>query len=384
MNRMGSIIGVILVLFGAAGPVAAGWEEGVAAFKAGNYAQAAREFQGVVEGRPEWPGGHYMLGQSLLKLNRNDEALTHLRKAYDLNPNDVNYQLALAKAYLEVRRYGDAAKLLSQINDRALSRQQQLAYQRMLAVAMEKTGRTDQALEALRKVARASPEDANIQYKYGLAAFNAGATAEAVTALERAVRLDGKDPEKRETYIQVLIRSARETTGTAKTNAYLKAAEAAEVLATQQPTYDNLLLRGETQLGAGQYREAISSFNQAAAKKSNDWLTHFYIGQAQTALGQYSEADASLKRAMEAGPPAADQKRVWRQIGFVNEKLKNFSRAKEAYRNAGDTASLARVEENERIEEENRKIEEENERIRRLEEERRKLEEELKELPPPF
>ena len=90
----------VLVL-GATGTALAGWEEGVAAFKAGDYAKAAQEFQGVVEGQPEWPGGHRMLGQTYLKMGRSQDALTHLRKAYDLNPNDLAVQMALGQIFVD-------------------------------------------------------------------------------------------------------------------------------------------------------------------------------------------------------------------------------------------------------------------------------------------
>ena len=98
----------------------AGWEEGVAAFKSGNYQQAAKEFQGFVDERPDVFQGHYMLGQSLAKLGRDQEALTHLRKALELEPGNVGVQLALGKVYLEVGRYSDAAALLGKIDASSL------------------------------------------------------------------------------------------------------------------------------------------------------------------------------------------------------------------------------------------------------------------------
>ena len=65
-----------LVLLATTVPSHAGWEEGVAAFKAGDYSTAAKEFQKVAEQQPTYAGGHQMLGQALQKLNRNQEALT--------------------------------------------------------------------------------------------------------------------------------------------------------------------------------------------------------------------------------------------------------------------------------------------------------------------
>ena len=74
----------------------AGWDEGVAAFTSKNFQQAARQFQAIVKQNPDGWRGHYMLGLSLKNARRKEEALHHLRKAYDLNPNDLSVKVALA------------------------------------------------------------------------------------------------------------------------------------------------------------------------------------------------------------------------------------------------------------------------------------------------
>jgi predicted Zn-dependent protease len=94
----------------------ADWDAGVAAFKAKNYAQASKEFEGVVKDRPDWSGGYLMLGRTQLLSNRANEAVATLRKAYDLDPSDLEIQLALAQAYLSVERPDDASRLLSKLN----------------------------------------------------------------------------------------------------------------------------------------------------------------------------------------------------------------------------------------------------------------------------
>jgi len=365
----------------AALPASAGWEEGVASFKRGNYTQAAKEFQAIVQERPDWDGGHYMLGQALAKLDRNEEALSHLRKAYDLNPNQVSYQLALAKSYIDNRRYGDAAGMLSKINPASLPKSQQSFYHQMASVAYEKSGQGDLALDSLRRAASNEPNNADIQFRYGLAAFNAGQLSTAVSALEKAVSLDPGDVEKQSAYVKVLVRNARTASGAQKRSLYRKAVQAAGAIVSRQPSYDNLLTLGEVQLGAAQYGDAASSFQKAIAKRSDDWHAHYYLGQARTALEQYQQAEAALRTALSKTNTAKHQRTIWSQIGFVNEKLKDYAAAKEAYRRAGNEKGVARVEENQRIAAENQAIEEENARIRAMEEERRKLEEELKGLP---
>ena len=90
---------LVLLLVLCAAPALAGWEEGIAAFTSKNFTVAAQEFAEVVGSSPENWQARYMLGLALEQLKRRDEALAHLRKAYDLNPNDLSVGLALARVY---------------------------------------------------------------------------------------------------------------------------------------------------------------------------------------------------------------------------------------------------------------------------------------------
>jgi len=378
-----TIICTLAVLLFAAGIAEAGWEEGVAAFRAGNLSVAAQEFEAVVESSPEFAGGHFMLGQVLLKQKKNSEALTHLRKAYELEPGNVGHQMALGQAYLNNRRFGDAAQILQRINPSSLPKAQQNAYYQMLGAALQASGDAAGALGAMKKVAEANPNDSDAWFRYGSSAFNAGQTDAAVAALERAVNLDGSDTAKRKAYAQALVRQARLARGAAKKAVYDKAVTAASALARQDSSYDNLLLLGEVQLGAHQYEGAVTSLRQATSKNSRDWHPHFYLSQAYTQLDQWNAAATSAQAALERAQDETTRKRVWRQIGFAYEKQKSFDQAIEAYQKAGDETSVERVAENKRIAEENRGIEEENAEIARMEEERKRLEQELRELEGP-
>ena len=371
---------VVLTLATFAGSTEAGWEEGVAAYKSGNLAEAARQFQAVTEEHPDWPDGYYMLGQVLGKLRKNQEALNASRKAYDLKPGEVRFQLSLGTAYLQSNRFRDAAELLRKINEGSLSAQQKKIYHQALAVAMDKTGQSGAALDALKKASQSNPNDAAAQFNYGAAAFNAGQTSVAVTALEKAVRLDSKDPAKRKALTDALLKSGRETRGSGKAGLYSRAAESAKALVALQPTYGNLLLLGEAQLGGQQYTEAVQSFNQASAKNTSAWIPHFYIGQASTAKTDYSRAETALKKALSMGPPGRDQNRIWRQLGFVYEKQKRFGEAAEAYTTAGDSAGAARANDNAEIAKHNIEADREAQEYEELKRKERELQEELKKL----
>jgi len=381
-NLITALIVVVLAL-ATVGPAEAGWDEGAAAFKAGNYSAAAKEFQAVVAATPNFADGYFMLGQSLAQLNRHEDALAAFRKAYDLSPSKVNYQFGLANAYLAAKRYGDAAQLYERINPSSLSGPHQAAYHKNKAIALDKSGRGGDATAALQSIARTSPNDPAAQYAYGVAAYNAGETGAAVQALGKAVQLEAS-AKHREAYVKALVRQAREDSSK-KTSNYARAVEHAKALAGQNPSYDALMVLGEAQLGAKQYSGAVDSFQKAAAKKADDWLAFYYLSQAQTATGQYAAAETALERALRTSPSAQNEKRIYRQIGFVNEKLRNYDQAKVAYARAGDQASVARIEQNEAIAEQNRGIEEHNRQIEQMRQEQEALEKELRELEePPF
>lgn len=364
-----------LILAGAvaaAVPAHAGWDEGVAAFKAKNYTQAAREFEGVVAQRPDWSGGYLMLGRTQLLLNRANDAVTSLRKGYDLNPGDVQVQLYLAQAYLAAQRAGEAAQLLGKVNAASLPKEQQSFFAQLQAKSLADSGQSDRAADALARAAAANPNDGNLQYQYGAFALNANDVAAAVAALERATRLAPNDNARAKLYVQALIRQARERGG--DDAIYGRAAEAARGLAGRDASFDNLLLYGETQLGAKQYEAAVATFEQAAKKNEADWLPHFYSGQALTTLGRYGEAESSLKRGLAEAKRGEDKARIWRQLGFVYEKQKDFAQARSAYQNGGDSGSVARIDQNAQIAENNRQAAEEQKKL----EEIKKAQEEIK------
>lgn len=361
----------------------ADWDAGVAAFQARNFAQAAQIFEKLGQERSDCAQCHLMHGQSLLALKRSGEAVTALRKAYDLNPNDAGVWLPLAQAYLEARRNEDALSLLNSIEVSALPQNRHQIYYQLRANALSRTGQGDRAVDDLRRAAQANPQNAGAQFAYGTAALAARDTDVAIPALEAAVRLDGRDPAKRRALVRAHLLNGRQTpAGPAKVSAYEKAVEVAQQLVASSASHDNLMFLGEAQLGARQYAGAIATFERAHTAKSDDWLTLFYLGQARTARNQLDQAETDLKQALAHASSSQDQTRIWRQLGFIYEKQRNYDEAKRAYTRIGDQNAVARVEERQEIDRENLAIEEYNERVEEIERQRRQLEQEMEDLPP--
>ncbi len=375
-----SLVIVSLMVSGAA-PVLAGWDEGVAAFTSKNYDQAIAEFQELVKQNPEGWRGHYMLGLSLEKKSRKEEALHHLRKAYDLNPNELSIKMSLGRTYHTLRRYRDVGKLLAGVNASSLPGAQQVAFYQMRGKAQMETGNASGALQDFAALAKLKPNDADIQYTYGTTALSQGQTTAGINALAKASQLAPKDSGKKRAYIQALVKKGRMTRDKAsKKDAYGKAAVLAKSLVAADGSYDNMILKISAELGAGLYQQAIPTGEAAIAKKGNDWLAHYYLGQAYSSAKQYAKGEAPLNKAKELTNKPDDLKLIWRQLGYTYEKQKKYASSIEAYQFAGDQAGMARVQENEKTDRFNKQVEEENKVIKQMEEEAKKLEDELKAL----
>ncbi len=374
-----TLVLIVSLMVAGTGPALAGWEEGVAAFTSKNFEQAAQEFRALVENNPEGYRSHYMLGLSLEQLGRKEEALHHLRQAYDLNPNDLQTKLALGRAYKNVRRYNDVAKLLGTVDVSALPAAHQAVFYQVRGEARFKTNDMQGAVGDFERLARLKPQDAQVQHLYGTTALALGRLNDAVAALGKASRLAPNDEAKKSVYANVLIRKGRMSRDktTKKTN-YLKAAELGAELVKANPSYDNLILKCSAELGAGLYNEAVATGEAATLKKSDDWLPQFYVGQAYSSAKQYGKAVAPLEDAQELTEDPDAVRQIWNQLGFVYEKQKNFTASISAYQNAGNGTAVTRVTENEKTENANKRIEDENRRIKEMEEEARRLEEELK------
>lgn len=363
-------------------PAAAGWEEGVAAFKSRDFQGAYQQFQEYVQGNPNAYQGHYMLGEAALRIKRNDEALNHLRKAYDLNPNDLPTKLALGRAYTAVRRYNEASTLLGRIDGSSLPGPQKLAFYQLRAQCRDKSGDDAGALKDYETLTKLKPNDAAIHYRFGVGAINDGRIDTGLASLKTATSLEPSNTDMRTAYVRALLSRARNVRNdrVAKRRFYEQAAAQAKTLSATSGTFDNLMLQLSAELGAGMYDAASATGEAATARNSNDWKAHFYLGQAYTSAQKFETAEAPLNRAMALARAQNDKNRVWKQLGYAYEKQKKYAQAIEAYQNAGDQGAVVRVQQNQETAEFNKDVEEQNKRIDEMREEAERLEKELQEL----
>lgn len=158
----------------------AGWDEGVAAFMQNDFGTAVKEFKAFTEKNPNSDKGHYMLGLSLEKRNQPAKGLHHLRKAYDLNPNDLSINVALARSLCNNENFSAANKVLSKGNTfspgtkgisaelgAGLYAKNELATAHYLyGISSLKLGKKEVGLKALKAAAEQAPNNKKFQKAY--------------------------------------------------------------------------------------------------------------------------------------------------------------------------------------------------------------------------
>ncbi|MCY3965527.1 MAG: tetratricopeptide repeat protein [Acidobacteria bacterium] len=367
-----------------ASSASAGWDEGVAAFRAGNYAQAIAEFQQFVEERTEEEAlekGYQMLAQSLLRGGKAKESIAAFQKHLELKPGDVGSQVYLGQAYYKSGMPRECVATLNRLNVGSLPAGHQIQVYQMRSASYARLGNTRAAAADLGKVADLKSDDAKTRFEYGRLLHSDAQLDAAIRAYERAISMDGSNAEWKKTLVNALKIKGRSTQGSAKAGIYAKAENVARSLVGSSASFDNLLLLGEVQMGGKNYGAAASTFQQAISKRGNDWHPHFYLGQSYGSLERYNDAEAPLNTALTVAPGDAEKRQIQDYLGFVLSKQNKYGPAIAAYELAGNAAGAARVRENQQIAQENREADEHNRNIEELQRQREELRRQLEELP---
>jgi Flp pilus assembly protein TadD len=194
---------------------------GVSAWSARDYPRAVAYFRAQTEAREDDAWAHYMLGLSLWKDGRADDAVPALERSVELNPQSLKgrinlsrvqndrgeFQAALeaARAALEIDPESAAAWFLEGRSLRNLgdtdgairSLEASLAHDsengfvyNLLGLIRIERGDVEAAVESMERAVDFEPDVAYVQNNLGMALEQAGDRAGAVAAYRRAVELD--------------------------------------------------------------------------------------------------------------------------------------------------------------------------------------------------
>ena len=184
MGYKGIVTIVLFVL--AAAPVGADWHTGVAAFQNGDFPAAMEAFTAVVDRSPNYAGAHFMLGLTLQRLDRLEEALLALQEANRLEPGHAGYAMAVARALLEVDRADEAERALEGVTLEGLPDQQAQLVLVTRAQVARAGGDEECALDLFRQAVEVDGANAGVMSQYALSLARLSRHQEAFGAFRRA------------------------------------------------------------------------------------------------------------------------------------------------------------------------------------------------------
>lgn len=309
----------------AGGVARADLDAGMAKFKAKNYAEAAAEFQAIVDQSPSYDFGYFMIGVSFLQMKKPAEAEENLRKAIELNAERFDYHFNLANAYLMQRNYskvvavGKTAEPLASDS----TKKYQLYKQRGGAYyALEKWG---EAIADLEK-AKAIKSDAKVNQQLGMAYYKMDYFGKAMPLLIEAHNAKPKDPQLLKIVAGAMVNQAAESKNYGEA---LTFAKKYRDLKPGEADAHNLL--GRAALGSKQFDLAERSFRTVIEKDSSNCYAMANLGKVYSMQDKYGDAETILKRAATCNPKLAV---IHESLGYVLQKQKRYDEAIPVYQTA--------------------------------------------------
>jgi tetratricopeptide (TPR) repeat protein len=242
--------------------------------------RATAQLQKVIEQSPDYAPAQLLLGRVLLEANHGARAKVHLQRAIRLRPRDLEAYLVLTQLMLDEGRVEDAVRVVEELG-RALPGDP-VGFRR-LGLALAERGDLLRAERLLRRAVERDPGDQESWMTLARAAEAGGRGSEALVAYGRALQ---RDPDNGE----VLLAAGR------------------------------LSLKMGDEVAAKAHFERLISLSrdpERVVKVAFSWLAVNRPAQAAEVL--------------ESGRRDTDEPRLHFYTGLVRERLRDFSRAAEAY-----------------------------------------------------
>ena len=331
------IVGLLL----ASSVALADYDSGMEFFKAGKYAEAAAEFQVIVEEAPEYDYGYFILGMSFAKMNKPADAVKNLKKAMELNGDKFDYPASLAKIYYGQRNYPQVISVLTQAEGLAQSDKQKYTIYQMRGISkatQQKWAAAITDLEAAQKIRNT----AKVSKMLGQAYFKMGYNDKAARQLRTAIKGNAKDFSSQQLLAESAINLGKEAQADADKKArYTEALKAAKAFRTLKPGVDGENLVGRAALGTKDYTTAEAAFKKVLSLNTKHCFAMINLGNTYIGMGNWASAVDPLNKAI-----ACDSKMAvpHEKLGFVYQKQGSFAQAKKDREVAGRLYAKATAE----------------------------------------
>lgn len=313
--------------------VATGWNDGVAAFQAGDWSRAESAFRAQTDSTPDHAASWFMLAQAQYRQEALDDAAASFHRAVELAPDEPSYALGWGRTELERGRAEAAVAILARHSPASVPDRIRRPYFQLLAAAVRRAERPEQAVGALERAVDEDPETAVLWTALGRAREAAGRLDDAWQAHQKAANISGSVEDLRR-LVDFALRQKW----------YERAAEEAAKVAEESGAAEDFLRLGEAHLEAGQCENALPAFERAGELAPEDPYPAYYRGHCHLVLKDGESALAALNGALGLEPSPALGEKILVARGQALHLLKRYGDAARAYRLAGDDERAARME----------------------------------------
>ena len=313
-------------------------EKGNAALNAGNWQDAERAYQAILQSQPNHPEANHNLGLIAMSVNQIEAALLLFKTALDVNSKVELFWMSYIDALVKNNQVEDAKRATKKAKKRGfnVNKLQALVYQskgetdnkvpsrELLNSLLEhyQSGRLSEAEKLAVSVTQEFPKH-QFSWKVLGAVFGAtGRMSKAIDANQTAVALSPQDADAHNNLGVTLEELER-----------LDEAEASYRLAIKVKSdyagaHYNL---GIMLQKLGRLEEAEASYKQAMVSEPDYAEVHFKLGTILQELGRHEEAEASYNQAIELRPdhPEAQSNlgTTLESLGRVDEALASYIQA---------------------------------------------------------
>lgn len=351
----------------------ADYERGLSAFKSGKYAEAAAEFQALVDQSPSYAFGYYMLGLSFFKMGKLNEAAENIKASIEIDGGRFERHHALANVYHAKKDHMKALKVLNEAEGLVDTDTKAIRFHSLRGFVNAELDKWSDAVEDLEKARDVESTPEVLSY-LGVAYYNLGHHDKAAPVLRQTVSNDPGNASAHLFLAESLLNLAREASGESKKKELytegLRIAKKYRAMSPDDYRAENLV--GKAALGAGDYKAAEEAFRRVLNLEPGYCYAMVNLGKSYIAEERWERAESALRRAAECAPRMAV---IHDSLGFALQKQGRLEDSLQAYRRAYQIEPSSSVKERMGIVEQNIRIRAEN---RRIEEEKRKQEEEAR------
>lgn len=289
--------------------------------------EAVRELRLAVELDEKLGEGWYWLGLATQGLEQGRQVLLYYNNALALNPDNVDYILAVAETYDEEEQLEEAVKLLE---EKMAAMPREVSLKVMAADLLWRLGKNERAIELYKQAMLMKDDDGHIAEALGYCYVFSSRWSEGAEIFNKLVK-QCQDEQKKKIYLQaaavcnvncaqyeravdcydklsveekdnaeIWVRMGQAALGAGAAERAFMCGERA--LALQPGDVDAIALTGCAQYSMGYYTAAIKSFEKLTSDEKNGAISWLMRARCYEQLGQRDKAGQAYKKALEIKP----------------------------------------------------------------------------------